>query len=102
MKRSFLLLMLVAPCAAFAQITITQADIPQAGDQWTLHVDSDGDALLAPTPGSSSAQTWDYNAPFGLTNDYPLLWAAASSVPGGTQFPGAQLGIDYGGSSSFY
>lgn len=101
-QRTRSLLFAALPLMAFSQITITPADHPSVGDQWTVHVDSNGDPLLVPTAPGSSAQTWNYVPPFGLTNDYALNWTTPASVAGGALFPDAELAIDQGNNSSFY
>ena len=90
------------PALASAQITIDQADLPQAGDEWGIYSDYEGGTAFAPTPGGSSAQTWNYANAFNITGTFGFTWAAPATVQGNVFFPGAGAGVDFVGISSFY
>ncbi len=100
-KQHFLLAGLL-PAMATAQITFTAADLPQAGDDWGLYTDSDGGTAFAATPPAPFPQTWNCLNAFDGVTSMGLEWSSASSVPGSSLFPTADLGIDHDGFSSFY
>jgi hypothetical protein len=102
MKTYSLLLASLAPSIAFAQITITQAALPQAGDDWGIYTDNDGGTAFAITPSGPNAQTWNYANAFDNISTFGLQWATPGSIAGGAFFPGAQSAIDTDGLSAFY
>jgi hypothetical protein len=101
---SKLFLLLLAPAAAFAQPTITQADMPVAGTTWLLHSDYNGGQFpISPAGGN---QNWNYSSIFLNFDTTSIQFKSPAVTPTAYQqaFPNANL-VDYdpgSGYTSFY
>ncbi|GAB4376704.1 MAG: hypothetical protein Kow0075_04110 [Salibacteraceae bacterium] len=90
MQKTFTLLLITAlSWAASAQITITQADIGQAGDSMIV-------GNVTPTSnisvGPSGNQTWNFNFPVDDINT--LKFEFVANTASGSAFPNADLAIE--------
>jgi len=84
----------VMPILSWAQITITQSDLPTAGSKWIEFGDNRSGAHLI-TAGSASVQNWDYSTSFVVSDTSITVFGLASSTPAAYQaaFPNANLAI---------
>jgi hypothetical protein len=104
MKRFFTpFLLILLSFTTPAQITITQADLPVAGN----YLVQLRDTILAAHPISAagaSAQVWNYTTNWTYRDTSTVYFQTPSSVPGYTNFPGANLGSYDAttGTSTFY
>jgi hypothetical protein len=88
MKKIYLLVMLILPFAGIGQ-TITQADLPAAGDAYTLNVD---DTYSGAISAGGTGQTWNYSNL--LTNSVDTqAWLAASGTPYASSFPTSNMAM---------
>jgi hypothetical protein len=74
-----------------AQITITQSDLPVAGNYLVQLRDTIHSAHPI-TAAGASAQVWDYTTNWTLKDTSTVYFQTASSVAGYTNFPAANLG----------
>jgi len=83
--------------ASVAQTTITSAAMPQVGFVYNMIADTDnvnGDlAAFVVTPGSSTAQNWNYSTNFNNVYGESTSFLAASAGAGSANFPGATMAV---------
>ncbi|HEX7414672.1 MAG TPA: T9SS type A sorting domain-containing protein [Bacteroidia bacterium] len=99
MKKIYVIASLALTISAFAQSpTITSAILPLAGTTYNQLNDSTTAqmASFSVTPGSGSAQVWNYAADFITTYSSSSTYVAASGLAGATNFPSANLGVSTG------
>lgn len=99
MKKVYLIASLALTVNAFAQSpTITSAILPLAGTTYNQLTDSTTAQMTSftVTPGSGSAQVWNYAADFITTYPSSSTYVAASGLAGASNFPTANLGISTG------
>jgi len=88
-------LLLIAGTLA-AQPTITGADAPAIGEQFTYN----GDGLFVSLPGGGSDQTWDFSGSGGSLGN-TLTVVAASAAMGAAAFPTADVALATSGFEEF-
>ncbi|MCC6411870.1 MAG: T9SS type A sorting domain-containing protein [Saprospiraceae bacterium] len=90
MKRMLLAVFSALCIHATAQITITNATFPAAGDSLRSSIDLNPDVSSSPASPPGGDQTWDFN---NLQADQPSLqvYAAASAGMYDMDFPGSDL-----------
>ncbi len=77
MKKNLLFLSAIfIVCSSFAQITITEADLPKPGTAFTLYYDNESTIDIGNS--SSSAQTWDFS---NLIISYPKFAVYSPTQP---------------------
>ncbi|NVO03128.1 MAG: T9SS type A sorting domain-containing protein [Bacteroidetes bacterium] len=84
-----LLILFIINTSSFAQITVTGADLPQAGKIYLVGNDTIGNINIG--TANTSAQTWNFNS---LVNNYPKIASYSSVLPYhqfGPNFPDANL-----------
>jgi len=97
MKKIYVLASLALTVNAFAQSpTITSTNLPHVGYTFNDRNDSTTAqmASFTLTPGSGSAQTWNYASAFVTTYTTSSAYVAASSLAGASSFLGSNLGIN--------
>ena len=86
----------IAALSVNAQITITTADMPLAGQSYI----SANDTNVTSVGSAGANQTWNFAAWANHTTD-TVQFVGASSLPGFSFFPTATIGNNNGGSSVF-
>ncbi len=89
---------LLASCA-FAQITLTQANMPGVGTQFSSF-STDAEVTFDPGAGGSN-QNWDISS-FDYSGGYVSTFVAPSSTPFAADFPTATHAAEGEGSYSFF
>ncbi|MDX2282643.1 MAG: hypothetical protein NW241_00715 [Bacteroidia bacterium] len=84
-----ILLLLCIPAGLAAQITVTSATFPAAGDTLHFATDHAPTGILALTPPGGN-QTWDFSS-LQATSTQNFVYQAASSGQYSTSFPGAEI-----------
>lgn len=97
MKSLLLALSLSAPIALMSQITITAADMGQAGDSLTVGYETPSTAVSV---GGTGSQSWSFT--FGVDNINTLKFEYVANTSSGAQFPNASLAIERQADTSFY
>jgi Secretion system C-terminal sorting domain len=91
---------------AFAQITITTADLPVAGENWTYFNNKDSVYTTFLIDGPGANKTWNFTSQWIINDTSTLQWKNPSGLPGATAYPTANLAtIIYNktfGSANFY
>jgi hypothetical protein len=84
--------------------TVVAADLPQIGTTYPLLTDSmPADmATFTVTPGSASAQTWNYSTGFNTTYSDPVSFVTPSSGTNYTSFPTATMAAKQGASWAYF
>lgn len=102
MKKNLLLLsMALIAGVSNAQITVTQNDMPSVGDVIMGYNDNATQpAGWIITPGSASAQTWDYSTNWTIADTSWLEFMNPAGNPGASLFPGSNFCAHYTSSSS--
>lgn len=98
---SMLALGLGLPFATLAQITITQANLPQPGAEWVIYSETDENPLFIPTPAGGN-QTWNWTNALSTEESFTSQWASPGSFNGSGEFPSATLAIGDGDYAGFY
>jgi FlgD Ig-like domain len=89
LKAATLLVTVLAFCqTAFAQITVTSATFPAAGDTLRLAIDTAPDAGAVTITPPGGAQVWDYTG-LQAGSTYSVVFRPAGE--GNTQVPGAEM-----------
>ncbi|MFI5141437.1 MAG: T9SS type A sorting domain-containing protein, partial [Bacteroidia bacterium] len=90
--------------AALAQTTITSAVMPQVGYTYNQMADTAAADRITFTvsPGSSSAQSWDYSTLFANTYAATTSFVAPGGNPGASSFPNSTLASSQGGGTWAY
>lgn len=76
-----------------AQITITSTYLPQIGDEIISHIDTNPSPGWYPTPGSGTAQTWDFTQSFNVDSVDTAIYVDPSGLGGVAAYPMANLGM---------
>jgi hypothetical protein len=101
MKKAILILIIgfYISLSAQSQITIDSSDIGSPGDviSWVEDTLTSGLTVSAASP---NMQTWDFSS-LGATGNQQVIFSIPSSVPGGSQFPDANLALNLGGLDVF-
>jgi len=78
MKDLLKLILILAPMASEAQITITQADFPAINERWVHFHDVHGGQTI--TAGGAN-MIWDYTSSFTVADTFITLFQSPSVVP---------------------
>ncbi len=81
--------LLLAATGLFAQITVTSATFPTAGDTLKMAIDNSPEGILALTPPGPN-QTWDFTS-LQVDATQNIVYRPASQGSVGAQLPGAEL-----------
>ncbi len=102
MKKFYLFFALVAFAAnLFAQITVTDASFPAAGDTLKYATDLDPDGVVI-TPANTNSTVWDFSG-LGPTVKSETVFRAAAEGSAAAEFPTANLvTISEGGQNETY
>jgi hypothetical protein len=99
-KITFLFLSLLLVRSSFAQITLTQADLPVIGESLTSHFDySSSPSQLISSPGGN--QVWDFSSGWNVAGSVDINYVSPSSLDGAANFPNSTIGFLFGNTSSF-
>lgn len=101
MKKALLILIIgfYLTLSAHSQITIDSSDIGSPGDviSWVEDTLVNGLTISA---ASANMQTWDFSL-LGATSYEQVVFSFPSGIPGGSQFPDANLALNQGGLDIF-
>lgn len=91
---TFLALSFLSYLSVFSQITLTNTDLPTIGVTYRMLQDTNT-SLPVITPGSSTAQNWDYSNAFPNIHD-TIVWnfVDKTTLPGHTNFTTATMGFN--------
>lgn len=92
---------LATTLSGFSQITITQADLGQAGDSIVVGNDNTPPANLSVGAGSSSSQSWNFTS-LSVSNINTLKFEYPANTSSGSQFPNADLATERQQDTVFY
>lgn len=87
MKKIYLLISLLLPLLAHAQITVTQVDLPVAG---VVYIDATDETYSASIPAGGMGQSWNYSQLQNFLQD-TLGFISSAGTPYASSFPGANL-----------
>ncbi len=97
MKKTLLLVGLISSASAFAQITVTEGNVVDAGDQVIQNSDTIP-SVSGPTTGAN--QTWDYSTLVAHEED-TMFFVAPGWLPNASEFPSATLALDDDGAEIY-
>lgn len=97
MKKTLLSIALISSASAFAQITVTQANVVGAGDQVIQNFDTIP-SVAGPSIGAN--QTWDYSTLVAHEED-TMSFVAPGWLPNASEFPSSNIAVEQDGSEIY-